>query len=158
MGFTNSEQLRQLYLSGGMGFLLGLYYDVFRVWRKSGHSSTVSVFFQDCFYFVTSAAIVFLFSLAMTDGVVRTYVLLGITFGFFAYRYTVGNILLRAVGVLVRWFHRLSEWIYHILAVAFGGIRTCFFGVCGKVWKFCRKIAKKSKVFFKKVLQRKPSL
>lgn len=153
MGFTNAEQLWEVFLSGGMGFLLGGYYDVFRIWRKMSHSSTLSVFFQDCFFFVTSAVVLFLFSLSMTDGVVRAYVVAGAVAGFVAYRHTVGNILLHAVSLVLRWLSRGKAWLCGILLVPFSWLKTHLGCACGKVWKKCRKTAKKSKEILKKGLQ-----
>lgn len=153
MGFTNAEQLWEVFLSGGMGFLLGAYYDVFRIWRKLSHSSTAGVFFQDCFFFVTSAVAVFLFSLAMTDGVVRVYVLVGAAAGFAAYRHTVGTLLLRAVCAILRWLRRGSAWFCRLVESPLKWLKTRLGSAGGKVWKKCRKIAKKSEVFFKKGLQ-----
>ena len=31
MGITNGGQLQELFMAGGLGFLLGAFYDVFRV-------------------------------------------------------------------------------------------------------------------------------
>lgn len=153
MGFTNAEQLWEAFLSGGMGFLLGAYYDVFRIWRKILHSSAVAVFFQDCCFFATSAVALFLFSLAMTDGVVRVYVLAGAAAGFVAYRHTVGNVLLRTVSFVLNRLHRGKVWLCRVLSIPFLWLKTLLGSACGKVWKKCRKIEKKSKEISKKVLQ-----
>ena len=51
MGLTNGGQLTGLFLSCGLGFLLGLYYDGFRVARLVMRSSKRVIFFQDLFFF-----------------------------------------------------------------------------------------------------------
>ena len=68
LGFENAAQLRELFLSCGMGFLLGAYYDVFRLFRCWLLSSPLRVFVQDCTYALTSAVAVFLFALALNGG------------------------------------------------------------------------------------------
>lgn len=153
MGFTNARQLQELFLSCGMGFLLGAYYDVFRFWRKTVRSSTVVVVLQDCLFFSTSAVVIFLFSLAMTEGVVRFYVLLGSAIGFWAYRRTVGNALLRTVEMIQRWVKRTYDGVCRLLCIPISYINSMLHKVCGKVWEKCRKITKKCKEIFKKVLQ-----
>ena len=95
MGFANSEQLRELFLCGGMGFLLGLYYDGFRLLRL-WFSSQAVVFSLDCLYCITAAMAVYLFSLAVTDGQLRLFLFVGLLAGFCSYRYTVGRLILRA--------------------------------------------------------------
>ncbi len=153
MGFTNAEQLWEAFLSGGMGFLLGAYYDVFRIWRKTTHPSAAAVFFQDCLFFSTSAIVVFLFSLAMTDGVVRVYVLFGVLAGFAAYRHTVGNALLFLVGAVMRWLRWGCARFRRLIAVPLGWLKTAVCSCFGKVWEICRKYAKKSNKILKKGLQ-----
>ncbi len=153
MGFTNAEQLRELFLSGGLGFLLGAWYDVFRILRRLLHPRKTAVFLQDLLFFATAAVAVFLFSLAMTEGTVRSYVLIGVAAGFAAYRHTVGYLLLRAVCGILRLLKRIYRRIYSALSVPlawfFGHLR----GVMGALWEKCGKVAKKSGKIFKKGLQ-----
>ncbi len=107
MGFSNSEQLRELFLSGGMGFLLGAYYDVFRILRQLLRPRAWQVCFQDLLFCITAAGAVFLFALAVTDGVLRVYLHIGLLAGFFAYRYTVGFAVVRITATLLGFFSRL---------------------------------------------------
>lgn len=152
MGFTNADQLRLLFYAAGMGFLTGVYYDLFRVWRRLFAITKVAVFFQDVLFGATSAAMFFLFSLALTEGRVRGYTLLAAGVGFFAYRYTVGNSLLTGVSALVKVYKRVSQLLRtRLLEPLLRRARS----VIGKVCQKCRNLAKKTKIFFKKVLQRK---
>lgn len=91
MGFTNGEQLREVWLCAGVGFWLGVYYDVFRVWRVWMTSGAVSVFFQDVLYCLSSAMAVFVLLLVITDGQGRVYAFVGLIVGFFAERSLVGR-------------------------------------------------------------------
>ncbi len=151
MGFANSDQLREVFYAGGMGFLLGAYYDVFRIVRRLCHTGKWGTFFCDCVYFTTAAVIVFLFSLAFTDGVVRGYVLLGVLIGFAAYRYTVGRSVLRFFSWIARWGNRAAVWCRRITSVPMRWLSGFF----GKLWEKCQKLFKKSGIFFKKGLQRR---
>ncbi len=109
MGFHNTEQIRELFLAGGMGFLLGAYYDVFRVLRCLLKPGDLRVFWQDVLFFVTSAGAVFLFALAVTDGVLRVYLYIGLVAGFAAYRYTVGRAVVHTVTAACRLLARISR-------------------------------------------------
>ncbi len=147
MGFTNIEQLRELFLSCGMGFLLGAYYDVFRILRCVLHPGTKRVFFQDMLFFLTAAPIVFLFTLAVADGVVRLYLFAGLVAGFFAYRYTVGRAVVRFVTAAIAWLSRIGCRLYGIIKVPTGALRE----VCRNLAQKMRKNLKK----FKKRLETK---
>ncbi len=85
LGTANNTQLYELFLCGGMGFLLGACYDVFRLLRACVRNA-VFTFAADITFCLLSGTIGFLFCLAVTDGVVRLYVLVGFALGFFAYR------------------------------------------------------------------------
>ena len=55
-------------MAGGLGFLLGAFYDVFRVIRLLMRPSAKVVFFQDLLFFALSSVVTFLFALAVTGG------------------------------------------------------------------------------------------
>ncbi len=116
VGFANASQLHEVFLAGGMGFLLGAYYDVFRVIRCLHRSRTVSVFIQDVLYFVTSAPMAFVCLLAITGGVWRWYIGVGWVVGFAAYRYTVGLIIVKAAHALLK----KTGSVYHAIKRATG--------------------------------------
>ena len=59
MEWTNGSQVYDLLLSCGLGFLLGAYYDVFRVLRLALKSGKRAIFFQDVFFFASAAVITF---------------------------------------------------------------------------------------------------
>lgn len=153
MGFTNAEQLRELFLSGGLGFLLGAWYDVFRIIRRLLHPRKTAVFLQDLLFFATAAVAVFLFSLAMTEGTVRSYVLIGATAGFAAYRHTVGYLLLRSVCRVLHFVKQIYRRSCAVLAVPFARFFGRLRGAIGALWKKCGKVTKKSGKILKKGLQ-----
>ncbi len=109
VGFENTTQLRELFLSCGMGFLLGAYYDVFRLLRCWLSPSRLRIFLGDCAYASTSAVATFLFLLALNGGVLRWYLFLGLLVGFFAYRRTVGSLLVKAVLRLLFQGEKLAQ-------------------------------------------------
>lgn len=121
LGFENAQQLRQLLLSCGMGFLLGLYYEIFRLLRHALGLSRSRVFLGDCVYAATSAVAVFLFSLALNGGVLRWYMGLGLLVGFFAYRRTMGAVLLKTVLFLLRSVERITQKNSKLVVAFVGG-------------------------------------
>ena len=141
MGFTNIEQVQELFLSCGMGFLLGAYYDVFRILRCVLRPGAVRVFWQDLLFFVTAALMTFLFAVAVNDGVLRVYVFAGLVAGFFAYRYTVGRAVVRFVTTLIALLTRLGRRLNDALAKPVRRIRE----ICRKMLKKIRKNLKKFK-------------
>ena len=123
MEMTNGQQLNELFLSCGMGFLLGAYYDLFRVIRLVMRPGKRAIFFQDVFFFLSSAVVTFLFSLSVMDGELRFYLFLGLIAGFFAYYFTIGRVVVRSAKAVVAAF--LKVWRLFLeggfLAVSAGG-------------------------------------
>ena len=122
MGFTNFEQVRELFLSCGMGFLLGGYYDVFRILRCVLRPGAVRVFWQDLLFFLTAALMTFLFAIAINDGVLRIYLFAGLVAGFFAYRYTVGRAVVRLITALIALLSCVRRWLSAALMIPIAGI------------------------------------
>lgn len=141
MGFTNAMQVRELFLSCGMGFLLGAYYDLFRILRRVLRPGTVRVFWQDILFFVTAALMTFLFALAITDGVLRVYVFAGLILGFFAYRYTVGRAVVRFFTTVIALLTRVAGRLQAVMAV----LTRALGKRCRNLMKKIRKNPKKFK-------------
>lgn len=150
MGISNGGQLHELFLSCGLGFLLGLYYDVFRVARLIQHSPKRVIFFQDLFFFVSSAVATFFFALSAMGGELRLYLFLGIVLGFTSYYFTIGRVVMRcaaavaaAVLAVWRWFWRLVFAPFRLLArllrrpLGFLGKKLDF--ACKKLCEFLKK-------------------
>lgn len=142
MGFHNAEQLREVFLSCGMGFLLAMGYDLFDGVRRWLCPPRWRVFVGDCLFFSVAAVAVFLFSLAMTGGTVRAYVLLSLPVGAVAYRRTLGKAWRRVRRrVAEKWRQWQGRWRHRL-----GELRA-------KIGEALRTGAKKIELFFKKGLQ-----
>ena len=114
-------------LAGGAGFLLGAYYELFRLWRLWTRPGRARVFWQDIFYSVTGTAAFFLFLLAVADGRVRLWLIVCAAAGWIAWHATVGRVIYAAAGrigrtlraVRRRWssfYRREEEKLQKILA------------------------------------------
>lgn len=124
------------------GFLLGAFYDVFRIWRTFLHTEKRAVFFQDLFYMAAAAVFTFLLALAVADGEVRAYLLAGEAAGWFSYYFTVGQV----TGRLSRWVSRLLyRFLFRPLGRLFRRIRRFFVGKCQIFLAYLLKLARNAK-------------
>ena len=82
------------------GFVIGGFYDVFRVIRCLFIGGRLRLFFEDIVFCTIStlAFLVFCFNVSM--GVVRMFLVFGVLVGFFAYRYTLGVLTVFAATAL----------------------------------------------------------
>lgn len=153
MGITNSGQLSGLFLSCGLGFLLGAYYDVFRVARLIMRPSKRAVFFQDLFFFLSSAVATFFFALTVTGGALRFYLFLGILIGFAAYYVTVGRLVVACAGAVVRAVLAAWHWFWHLAFAPFRLLRRLLTRPFGAFGCLCGAAGKKVRLFLKKGLK-----
>lgn len=122
MGVTGETQLWNFLYACGLGFWLGLYYELFRTVRLLLPPTAKGCFFQDVFFCLSAALITFFTFLAIADGQMVPYLFIGEIIGFFAFYCTIGRIfhtllaallrrLARAIRTLWRWISRpISRW------------------------------------------------
>ncbi len=153
MDIASSAQLHQLYLSCGLGFLLGVYYDVFRVTRSIMHSGARSVFIQDVLFFLSSAVVTFLFALAVMDGRLRFYLFFGEVIGFTSYYFTIGRLVMRYAGRIISAILYFWKIFWHFV---FTPLRLLSRPICRIIeilGAFIRKIGQKGVSNLKKGLK-----
>ena len=107
MEWTNAEQIQRLVLSAGFGVLLGIYYELFRFIRQWFRPRAVGTFLLDVLWCVTAALATFLFDLVLSGGQLRGYLFVGIAVGFTVYLLTVGQLVSRVSGGLIRRVRRV---------------------------------------------------
>ena len=92
---TIADQTRLFLLALGLGFLLGIVYDLFRVVRMAFTMRRAGVFIQDVLFFLTCAAVTFVFLLAVNQGEIRGFIIAGEGLGFLIYYFSFGLLAVR---------------------------------------------------------------
>lgn len=115
-GITVGGQLLEAVRFAGVGVLLGLWYDVFRLLRLLTRPNARRIFLHDLLFFASAAAVTLLCSLPISSGHIRLFHLLSVAVGFVAYYQTVGRLVYAVARLLVRlleWFGRLlhGAWV-----------------------------------------------
>lgn len=95
MGITISGQLGLLITAALLGFVLGMVYDVFRVFRVTTRCGRVAVFVLDIIYWLICAAATFAFLILQNDGKLRALVIICEVAGSVLYYYTIGVIVIK---------------------------------------------------------------
>lgn len=108
-GLSVGGQLLEAVRFAGIGILLAVVYDLFRLCRLFGTPSPRRVFFEDVLFFALAAALTLLLSLPVSHGVVRVFHLLALTLGFFSYYHTVGRLIYAAARRPARALRRLRN-------------------------------------------------
>lgn len=107
MMISNTEQLTRLFLSLGFGIWLDVYHRLLRLHPPRQPHRSVKLFVIDWWFGISSAVAFFLFSLAVSSGVIRLGMLLAVFVGFWVGERTVG-----------RWFTCVVQWISRRITAA----------------------------------------
>lgn len=135
-GITPGGQGAQLLQFGGVGILLAVLYDGFRLWRILTSPPPRRVFFQDLVFFVLAAAITQLLALPISRGKIRLFHLLAVVLG--------GGLYLQTAG-------RLTGPLFHLIRAGWDRFCGGMTRLWGKWSGQMQKAGQKAQHFSKKV-------
>ncbi|MEG2536429.1 MAG: spore cortex biosynthesis protein YabQ [Hydrogenoanaerobacterium sp.] len=126
-----------------LGFCLGLFYDVFRIFRLAICHSSAIIFLEDIFYFASCAVITFLFSISALNGHVRVFLAVGELLGATIYYFSVGVLVMRVSKKIISCIKALLLFLYRVFIRPILLVGSC---IMQKIGKICSKAAKKVKL------------
>ena len=86
-----SSQLQVFLYSVGFGFILGIIYDIFKLFRLLIIKNNRAVPIQDIAFFLLCAILAFVFLLVVNNGIFRFNILVALVAGFTVYYLTLGR-------------------------------------------------------------------
>lgn len=137
-----AEQTKGFLLSLGFGFLMGIFYDLFRIIRISISKSKEIVLVFDLLYCVFLGFCSYLFFLVVNEGDIRAFLLLGEGIGFAIYYFSLGVVVFTASEKIV---NATKKIILKIFQVVFFPFRWTFKKLKNLLEKISKKWRKKGK-------------
>lgn len=138
----------------GLGFLLGILYDILRTVKLSVTQKKQWNIFFDLFYFFIVGLVTFLFILATNKGEVRSYILIGELMGAAIYYFTFGIFVIKFTDKLITLFKRFFSILFKIISSPFKLIFSVFKKIFIKFKNIFKKTSKKHKKIQKNLLQK----
>ena len=148
----HSQQLSIFIGSLGVGFLLGIAYDLLRVIRLSVTRSKKAHIFFDILYFFCFAVTTFLYILALNKGEIRGYVIAGEIIGAVFYYVSFGIAAIKITHKLVAFLEAFYSLVFRIISAPFKLIKRIFLRLSEKIRLFFKKTEKNSEKIRKKHL------
>lgn len=141
----------QIFLySLGFGFLFGVLYDAFRMFRLIISNSKVFAFVADILYFSLGSFLTFCFIMVVDSGKIRLYVFAGEILGWLIWYFSLGAIILRFVNTVISSVRRLfSAVLRPVKRVMHRTMRKS-----GKIILYIKKIFRKNEKKAKFILQK----
>ena len=152
-GLSLAQQTKGFLLSLGFGFIMGNFYDLFRIIRISISKGKVVTIITDILYCVFLCFSTFLFCLTVNEGEIRIYLLLGAGAGFFVYYFSLGVIIFSFSERIICFIKKIIKSIFNIIIfpfkVVYGKLRQLFNKILSKSRKKRKNIKNKSKFLLK---------
>lgn len=139
-----AQQTKGFLLSLGMGFLLGILYDLIRIIRISISRGKTAVIICDIIFCAFTCLFTFLFCLTVNEGEIRLYLVLGEIAGFFTYYFSLGAVIFSCSEKIIGFIKKLFRSVFGVILFPFKWIFE-------KIWKVFNKLLKKSRKNTKKV-------
>lgn len=147
-----SEQLTIFISSLGLGFLLGILYDILRALRLSLTKSKGALIFFDILYFLLFGFCTFLFILALNKGEVRFYIIAGELIGAIFYYISFGIAVIKITDHAVKLLRQFYAFLFKVISAPFRLVKKVFSALFEKISELFRKTEKKSSKMRKKLL------
>ncbi len=152
-GLSLATQTKGFLLSLGFGFIMGIFYDLFRIIRISISNGKIATIIFDILYCIFLCFSLFLFCLTINEGEVRFYLLAGAIAGFGVYYFSLGAIIFSFSERVVSFIKRRLKSVFNMIAFpfrfVFGKIRNIFNKLSIKHRKNTKNIKNKSKFLLK---------
>lgn len=111
----NNFQLISFLISCGVGVVYCLIYDILRAIRKSTDVTDGTVFLQDIVYFIIISITTFMLLTALSNGEIRSYVIIGLILGFLLCFCTFSRINLKILAFLFKNIYFLSNKVVSLI-------------------------------------------
>ena len=152
-GLSLASQTRGFLLSLGFGFIMGIFYDLFRIIRIIISKGKLATIISDILYCIFLCFSLFLFCLTVNEGEIRVYLLLGASAGFCVYYFSLGAIVFsfseRIIGFIKKLFLRIFKIVSFPFVFIFGKLRNLFSKLFAKQRKNTKNLKNKSKFLLK---------
>lgn len=134
-----AEQTRLFLLSCGMGFLLGVLYEIFRLLRMMFSVKKRSTFIFDILYCLLATFLSFVFILTANRGAVRWYIIFGVAAGWIIYYFALGGIAVKFSRFITTCIKKTVTFSVKIIIAPFKAIWKLFRNISDKLVKTAKK-------------------
>ncbi len=151
---SQNQQLTVFLCSLGVGFLLGIIYDLLRGVRLSVSDSKPLLVIFDILYFLILSFITFIFILALNKGEVRLYIIFGEAIGLLFYYFSFGIAAIKLTDKIIAFLKKLYIGIFKVVSFPFLLLKRLFIALLVKFREIFKKTQKKNEKIKKKHLQK----
>lgn len=124
------------------GFIIGMLFDLFRVFRKTIKFSDINICIQDALFWILTGIVLLYTIFVFCDGEIRLYMFLGTFIGCLIYMLSLSKYFIKVNLTIMKFITSILEFIKKVINKIFGKpIRFIIINLAKKkdFWKLCRK-------------------
>lgn len=149
MDNTIAIQLYSLVIFTISGIAIGIFFDIFRILRKSFKTPDIITYIEDILFWIISG-IFFLFVLfKFNNGQIRNYVIIGLLLGIIIYTFTISKYFIKVsvniINVIKKILFYPIKLIWGVLKKVFKPFSFVIINIKKDFVIFCKKIEIKNK-------------
>ena len=109
------EQLFCLLIFIVTGILIGLLFDIFRILRKSFHTSDIITYIQDILFWLLAGSMMLFSIFTFNHGEIRSYVFIGILIGIIIYMLAISRFFVKFSVKIIQFFKKVLSYPIHLI-------------------------------------------
>lgn len=104
------HQLICLLLFGVTGIVIGILFDIFRIWRRSFKTADWLTCLQDILFWLLTGLIVLFSIFQFNHGEIRSYVFIGIAIGVILYMLAISRFIVKNCVKVIQWMKKMLAY------------------------------------------------
>ena len=109
------SQLFCLFIFIITGALIGVLFDIFRILRKSFHTSDWITYIQDILFWILAGSLMLFSIFTFNNGEIRSYVFIGILIGIIVYILAISRFFVKSSVTIIGIFKKVLSYPIHLI-------------------------------------------
>lgn len=97
------------------GILIGVLFDIFRILRKSFHTSDWVTYIQDILFWILAGTLMLFSIFTFNNGEIRSYVFIGILIGVVIYMLALSKLFVKSSVTIILFFKKILSYPIHLI-------------------------------------------
>lgn len=156
MDNTIAMQLYSLLIFTISGIAIGIFFDIFRILRKSFKTPDIITYIEDIIFWIFTGAFFLFVLFKFNNGEIRSYVVIGLLLGIMIYMLTISKYFIKANVAIIKLIKKVIIYpinlIWNLLKKIFKpfsfmviNIRKILKNFCRKMFNITKKVKKTEK-------------
>lgn len=99
------------------GIIIGIFFDIFRILRRSFKTPDIATYIEDILFWLCSAIFLLFILFKFNDGEIRSYTVIGLLLGVLIYMLTISKYFIKLNVKILAFFKKIIKKIINIILI-----------------------------------------